>query len=69
VNDDRSKRAYESKTDAYAVFEKMLSTGDPPNDWNELLAAVESATSRLAEIIAPATTQVGTPDPQTGAVE
>ncbi len=38
VNDEASKRAYNSKTDAYRVFEKMLASGHPPNDWKELLA-------------------------------
>jgi toxin YhaV len=64
VNDERSKRAYESKTDAYVVFEKMLSVGYPPNDWNELLAVAELETSRLAEITAPRSTAIGSPDPQ-----
>jgi toxin YhaV len=39
VNDETSLRAYGSKTDAYAVFAKMLDAGDPPNDWDALLAA------------------------------
>ena len=33
VNDDRTKRAYGSKTDAYAVFRGMLVSKNPPNDW------------------------------------
>lgn len=37
VNDDKTKRAYGSKTDAYRVFEKMLKSGNPPDDWDELL--------------------------------
>lgn len=39
VNDDDSKRAYQSKTDAYAVFAKMLANGNPPDSWQDLLAA------------------------------
>ncbi|PCI60265.1 MAG: toxin, partial [Gammaproteobacteria bacterium] len=39
VNDDGSKRAYESKTDAYRVFAKMLKSGNPPDSWDELLKA------------------------------
>jgi toxin YhaV len=54
VNDERTKRAYDSKTDAYAVFAKMLATGNPPNDWHELLAEVELETSRLTGIVSPA---------------
>jgi toxin YhaV len=37
VNDDDSKRAYESDTDAYRVFRKMLESGHPPDNWNQLL--------------------------------
>ena len=32
VNDAKSKRAYESKTDAYRVFTKMLDNNNPPNN-------------------------------------
>lgn len=38
VNDTLTKRAYDSKTDAYAVFKKMLEDGYPPNSWDELKA-------------------------------
>ncbi len=38
VNDEDTKRAYDSKTDAYRVFTKMLDSGHPPNDWDKLLA-------------------------------
>lgn len=38
VNDIQSKRAYDSKTDAYAVFKKMLEDGYPPSEWLELKA-------------------------------
>jgi toxin YhaV len=37
VNDEDTKRAYESHEDAYKVFRKMLMRGSPPNDWNQLL--------------------------------
>lgn len=37
VNDEGNKRAYESKTDAYKVFAKMLKSGHPPDNWNALL--------------------------------
>ena len=32
VNDEDSKRAYESNEDAYRTFRKMLATGHPPDD-------------------------------------
>lgn len=37
VNDESSKRAYDSSDDAYKVFQKMLLTGHPPDDWDQLL--------------------------------
>jgi toxin YhaV len=38
VNDETSKRAYESNDDAYRVFKKMLDSGHPPTTWDDLLA-------------------------------
>jgi toxin YhaV len=38
VNDANSLRAYQSKTDAYAMFAKRLHNGNPPNNWDELLS-------------------------------
>jgi len=51
VNDENSKRAYESKTDAYRVFRKMLACGNPPDDWNDLLQDAENETNRLHKAI------------------
>ena len=39
VNDDTSLRAYESTSDAYAVFRRMLQRGSPPDSWSDLLGA------------------------------
>lgn len=50
VNDEKSKRAYQSKTDAYRVFQKMLESGNPPDDWNDLLKEAESQTHRLEQV-------------------
>ena len=47
VNDNRSKRAYGSKTDAYRVFQKMLDSDCPPDDWETLLEAAKRETTRL----------------------
>ncbi|MCJ2136117.1 type II toxin-antitoxin system YhaV family toxin [Methylobacterium sp. J-026] len=47
VNDDRSLRAYGSRSDAYAVFRKMLHRGNPPDDWDTLLTAAQGETARL----------------------
>lgn len=52
VNDEKSKRAYESSTDAYRVFRKMLESGYPPDDWDDLLKEAKSETNRLERMIA-----------------
>jgi toxin YhaV len=39
VNDETTLRAYDSKTDAYQVFARMLQSGYPPDDWEGLSAA------------------------------
>ena len=44
VNDEKSKRAYESKTDAYRVFKKMLDSSNPPDSWETLLEQAENIT-------------------------
>lgn len=38
VNDEDTKRSYESSEDAYRVFRKMLESGHPPDDWDQLIA-------------------------------
>lgn len=38
LNDEDTKRAYDSRTDAYRVFARMLDSGHPPDDWHQLLA-------------------------------
>ena len=44
VNDDDTKRAYDSSSDAYRVFKKMLDAGHPPDDWDSLLDETRSET-------------------------
>ena len=44
VNDEKSERAYESKTDAYRVFAKMLDNDNPPNNWQTLLQQSKNLT-------------------------
>lgn len=39
VNDEQSLRASGGKCDPYVVFRKMLERGNPPEDWEALLAA------------------------------
>ena len=37
MNDQRTLRSARSKRDPYAVFAKMLTQGNPPNDWASLI--------------------------------
>lgn len=37
VNNEGTKRAYGSRTDAYRIFQKRLAAGDPQTDWNDLM--------------------------------
>lgn len=39
VNDEKTLRSTGAKTDPYAVFQKMLKSGHPPDDWDALLKA------------------------------
>lgn len=39
INDEHTLRSSGSKSDPYAVFQKMLDRGNPPDDWAALLAA------------------------------
>ena len=55
VNDEDTKRAYESSDDAYRVFRKMLESGHPPDDWNQLLAEAQKESQRMQESLARAT--------------
>jgi toxin YhaV len=49
VNDEGTKRAYGSKTDAYETFKKMLKAGNPPGNWDALLktSADDKSVGRL----------------------
>jgi toxin YhaV len=47
VNDDNTKRAYESKDDAYRVFSKMLKQGHPPDDWESLVKSAKNPSLKL----------------------
>jgi toxin YhaV len=50
VNDTGTKRAYGSKSDAYRVFQSMLASGHPPDDWEELLQEAAQAAERLERL-------------------
>ncbi len=47
VNDENTKRAYESEDDAYRVLRRMLASDHPPDDWNQLLKEAKPAAERL----------------------
>ena len=42
VNDENTLRSSGSKKDPYAVFQRMLDKGHPPDDWAELVSASRS---------------------------
>lgn len=52
VNDDDTRRAFESSEDAYRVFRKMLENGQPPDDWAHLLRQAQLDGQRLQELVA-----------------
>ena len=52
VNDEDTKRAYESSDDAYRVFRRMLESGRPPDDWNQLLSEARAAAQHLQQLTA-----------------
>ena len=46
VNDENSLRTYGGKTDAYAVFAKMLDAGNPPDDWDALVVSASDRATK-----------------------
>ena len=50
VNDEDTRRAYESADDAYRVFRRMLGTGHPPDSWEALLAEARAEAVRLQQL-------------------
>jgi len=52
VNDEGTRRAFESSEDAYRVFRKMLESGHPPDDWDRLLDEARAEGQRLLRFIA-----------------
>jgi len=51
VNDEDTKRAYQSNDDAYKTFRKMLEAGHPPDDWNELISESVKDAKKLQDMI------------------
>ena len=52
MNDEDTKRAYESRDDAYRVFRRMLESSKPADDWAALLAEARAEGDRLREFAA-----------------
>ncbi len=50
VNDEKTKRAYESNDDAYKIFRKMIESGHPPDDWKSLLPETRAEPGRIQEL-------------------
>lgn len=55
VNDEGTKRAYESADDAYRTFRKMLERDDPPDGWERLIAESRVDGERLRRLLGSAT--------------
>jgi len=51
VNDEETKRAYRKNDDAYRVFRKMLESGYPPADWDQLLSQSGLSQKLLKHVI------------------
>lgn len=49
VNDEKTLRAYGSRTDAYAVFQAMLDGGNPPDDFDALVKAAKAAAGQFRQ--------------------
>ncbi|MDF2367454.1 type II toxin-antitoxin system YhaV family toxin [Sneathiella sp.] len=48
VNDEKSLRAYGSKTDAYKIFKEMLDKKNPPDDFDMLLKDAAKSAEQFA---------------------
>ncbi len=51
VNDDTNLRAYDSKTDAYKVFSSMLDNGNPPDNFDALMAEACKSAELFEEVL------------------
>lgn len=51
VNDVSTRRAYGSKHDAYAMFQKMLERGHPPDSWDTLQRTAIQGGERIQALL------------------
>lgn len=56
VNDEDTKRAFDRNDDAYRVFRRMLESGHPPDDWDQLRAEARVKSGRLRQDVAKSAT-------------
>ncbi|MCJ2139621.1 type II toxin-antitoxin system YhaV family toxin [Methylobacterium sp. E-066] len=49
VNDENTLRKAGSRSDPYTVFAQRLNAGDPPDDWDDLLADASKAETRAQD--------------------
>lgn len=47
VNDERTLRQSSGKNDPYEVFRRMLKSGDPPNDWSQLVKKSRAPSAKI----------------------
>ena len=52
VNDEDTKRAYDSSEDAYRVFRKMLESGHPPDDWSQFIHEAQGVAVKTENLTA-----------------
>lgn len=50
VNDEHTLRSAGSSSDPYAVFQKMLNRGSPPDDWAALLSASRAVLNQDSQL-------------------
>lgn len=55
VNDEHTLRSSGAKTDPYIVFHKMLKSGNPPDDWDQLVAEAQKEPQQMQESLVRAT--------------
>jgi toxin YhaV len=51
VNDEGCKRVYGRGDDAYRVFGKMLKSGHPPDEWDQLLCEARKESKRMRALL------------------
>jgi toxin YhaV len=51
VNDESTLRQRGARTDPYKVFQRMLASGNPPNDWAALVKSARELPKELASAV------------------